>query len=176
MNLNDIHELIVDVPDFPSPGIIFKNISPVLFDPLAFSFTISAMQRLIVKWDFDYIAGIDARGFIFASCLALKLKKGLVLCRKKGKLPGEVASQTNKYEYAQNELEIETNKIIPGKKYLIVDDILATGNTCLATAKILRERKAKVNQILFFAEIKFLQGRKLLLAEGLEPVSLFNLV
>ena len=175
MVVKDVEKLIVDVPDFPKKGIIFKNITPILFDPEVFNFTILKMLELVEGLEFDYILGIDARGFLFASCLAMKLKKGLALCRKKGKLPGKVISQSYSYEYAQNELEIEADKIIKEKKYLIVDDVLATGNTCIAAAKVIRAGRGIVENVLFFGEIEFLKGRESLSEANLQTISFLKL-
>lgn len=174
MNNNILRKFVKDVPNYPQKGVMFYDISPALFNSKAFRYSIIAMGDLITRLDYDFIVGIDARGFLFASALAIDLKKGLVLCRKKGKLPGKVTSQAYKYEYSQGELVIQSDKIIPGKKYLIIDDVLATGNTCLAAVQVLRKAKAVVTHSLFFGEICVLHGEELLTKNSIRTISLLK--
>ena len=162
MELSKIKSLIEAYPDYPQPGVIFRDISPVLADPNAFSSLINHAAGELRTVEFDTIVAIDARGFIFGSAIAVAMNKGLVLCRKKGKLPGEVISEAYEYEYAKAELVVQKKRLANHMNVLIVDDVLATGNTALATAKIVTQGGARLVGITFMVEISFLKGKQLL--------------
>jgi adenine phosphoribosyltransferase len=165
MTIKEVRDLIQTFPDFPTLGVQFKDISPVLADPEAFSTLIIHMSRQTNKLEFDGIIGVDARGFIFATGLALKLQKPFIMSRKESKLPGELAIQSYSYEYAQAVLTLQKDRIIPGKKYLIVDDVLATGSSLLAVAGLVQQCKAEVAGFAVALELTDLSGRAKLMSE-----------
>jgi adenine phosphoribosyltransferase len=157
VDLKQIESLIKTYPDFPKKGVFFKDIFPVLANSEAFQSTIDELIKKVSDKEFDYIMGVDARGFIFGSAMATKLRKAFIVCRKKGKLPGKVISHKFNYEYSSAELAIQEGLIPPGSKVLLVDDILATGNTATACFQLLKKVKADVVATLFFGEIRALR-------------------
>lgn len=157
----NLHDFIRDIPDFPKPGIVFKDISPLLADGDAFSASISQLACLMPK-DTDAIVGIDARGFIFGAALAAQLGIGFVPVRKPGKLPAEVHSIEYELEYGFDVLEIHRDALSKGHKIVIVDDLLATGGTARATVDLVRQLGAEVAACLFVIELGFLGGSDLL--------------
>lgn len=165
MQLEEIKKLIVTYPDFPQKGVLFRDLSPVLANPEAFKSLIAIAASKLDKDFFDTIVAIDARGFVFGSALALTLGKGLVLCRKKGKLPGEIVTEKYTYEYATAELAIQKDRLQAGNRVWLVDDVLATGNTAVATAQILKRLRIDLIGCLFMVEIDFLQGKEKLGSE-----------
>ncbi|TLS78198.1 adenine phosphoribosyltransferase [Mariprofundus erugo] len=154
-------QLIRDVPDFPKPGIIFKDITPLLADGEAFSAVIEEMAAL-VDGRVDAIVGIESRGFIFGAALAQRLGLGLVTVRKPGKLPADVHAVEYELEYGVDRLEIHRDALAPGHRVVIVDDLLATGGTAAATVKLIEMLGAEVASCLFVIELDFLEGRKAL--------------
>ncbi len=163
MEPQDFRKYIKDYQDFPKKGVIFRDISPLLADPKAYSAAIEAMEAKAKTMPaFDKIVAVDARGFIFGGALALRLCKGLILIRKAAKLPGELATQTYGYEYASDTLSLQRDAIKPGDRFLIVDDVLASGNTLLAAYQIITKLKGQVAGILCLVELSYLDGRKLL--------------
>ncbi len=151
---------IRSIPDYPRPGISFKDITPLLKDTKAFNLAIDALAKKISAKDFDYIAGIEARGFIIGSALSYKLKKGFIPIRKKGKLPYEKIGIDYELEYGKETLEVHKDAVEKGSRVLIVDDLLATGGTAKATADLLTRLGAKVSGYAFIVELSFLDGRK----------------
>ena len=162
---------IRDVPDFPKPGIVFKDITPLLADGEAFSAVVSEMATRIGE-DVDAIVGIESRGFIFGAALAQRLGLGLVTVRKPGKLPSEVLSIEYELEYGVDRLEIHRDALSQGHRVVIVDDLLATGGTASATVRLVRDLGAEVANCLFVIELGFLDGRKAL--SGVKVDSLIN--
>ncbi|MFN8532711.1 MAG: adenine phosphoribosyltransferase [Dehalococcoidia bacterium] len=163
------HSLIRDIPDFPQPGIIFKDITPVLADPQAFR---EAIRAMIEPWRLrgvDRVVGVESRGFIFGAPIALELGAGFVPVRKVGKLPHETIAQEYTLEYGTATLEIHKDSIKRGERVLIVDDLLATGGTINATAQLVELLGGHVVGIGFLVELDFLSGRKRL--KGREVVS-----
>ncbi|PIE33219.1 adenine phosphoribosyltransferase [candidate division KSB3 bacterium] len=158
--MKDLKHIIRDVPDFPKEGILFKDITPLLADPEAFRETIDRMAEQWEGKQVDVIVGIEARGFIFASALAYKMGAGLVIVRKPGKLPYTTKSVTYDLEYGTDSLEAHTDAIQPGQNVLIVDDVLATGGTVKAVAKLLRQFDAHLLGSAFLSELSFLNGRE----------------
>jgi len=154
-------DYIRDIPDFPKPGIVFKDISPLLADGGAFAASVSQLACLIPQ-ETDVIVGIEARGFIFGAALAVKLGIGFVPVRKPGKLPGEVHSIEYELEYGFDVLEIHRDALSEGHKIVIVDDLLATGGTARATVDLVRQLGAEVAACLFVIELGFLGGSDLL--------------
>lgn len=156
----DIAAAIRNVPDFPKPGIQFKDITPVLADAKLFSASIDLLTQNFKPGDVDAIVGIDARGFIFAAAAAVKLQAGFIPVRKKGKLPYETYEQAYDLEYGTNTIAIHTDAVHPGSRVLLIDDLLATGGTAAAAAALLEKVGAKVLEINFLIELAFLEGRK----------------
>lgn len=160
MKLNDLKLKVRSIPDWPRKGVIFRDVTPVLEDKKLFRFLIDKLARFCRNKEIDKIVGIDARGFILASALAYKLKTGLAIVRKKGKLPWSTVRKNYKLEYAVEALEMHKDAIKPGEKILLCDDVLATGGTMKATVDLVKQLGGKIVDILFFIELKDLQGRK----------------
>jgi len=155
----DFHAYIRDIPDFPREGIVFRDITPLLGDGDAFAAAVSEMACFAPQ-DADTIVGIESRGFIFGAALAFHLNLGFVPVRKPGKLPGEVEAEEFELEYGVDRLEIHRDALAPGKRAIVVDDVLATGGTALATVRLVRRLGAEVAACLFFLELVPLEGRK----------------
>jgi adenine phosphoribosyltransferase len=149
--------LIRVVPNFPKPGIIFQDITPLLADPAAFSSVISEMAKSLQ--DVDTVAGIEARGFILAAALAASSKKGFVPFRKSGKLPFQTHGEKYGLEYGEDEIEVHVDAFAKGERVLIIDDVLATGGTLLAAIALARRCGAVVDKVMVLLEIDFLEGR-----------------
>ena len=158
MELKEIEAFINKIPDHPKPGILFYDISTLILNNEAFGESLRLMSESVSKSDIELVAGIDARGFIFASGIASKLNKGLVMLRKKGKLPGRILSQEYNLEYGKDTIEINVN--IENKEVLLVDDLLATGGTANAALKLLKKSGAKVKSFLCLIELSFLNGKQ----------------
>jgi adenine phosphoribosyltransferase len=170
MELEQIKELIRDVPDFPQEGIVFKDITPVLADPIAFSTLIDLIVVHFGRGNVDKVVGIEARGFILASPVAYHFGAGFVPVRKAGKLPYQVEAEEYALEYGSATLEVHADAVVPGERVLIVDDVLATGGTARAAARLVERLGGKVIGIATLIELEFLEGRKLI--EGYEFFSL----
>ena len=168
----DLRDVIRDVPDFPKPGILFKDITPVLQDPKAYRTAVDRLREMLDGVEVDVLAAIESRGFLFAGPLGLDLGKGLALLRKEGKLPAAVHRAGYDLEYGQATLELHRDAFAPGARVVIVDDLLATGGTAAASAALVREAGGEVAGFLFLVELEFLGGRGAL--EGTAPV--FSLV
>ena len=161
---------IREVPDFPKPGIGFKDITPILLDPPLFRETLDALAVWAGERHAHKIIGVDARGFLFAAPVADRLGVGLIPVRKPGKLPYETRSESYDLEYGTNALEIHVDAIAPGERVVVVDDLLATGGTVAAATKLIRALGGEVAGAAFVVELGFLGGRALL--EGVEIMSL----
>lgn len=157
---------IRNVPDFPKPGILFKDITPVIQDAQLFHAVIEALAEPLKKENLQYVAGIESRGFIFASALATKLNAGMILLRKPGKLPWKTLRATYQLEYGTDAIEIHEDAVAEGDRVAVVDDLLATGGTATAAACLLRDAGADVRQIAFVIELGFLAGREKLRTAG----------
>lgn len=156
----DLERAIRNVPDFPKPGIQFKDITPVLADPRLFAGCIDLLTANHAPGAVDAVVGIDARGFIFAAAAAVKLQAGFVPIRKKGKLPWQTHEQSYDLEYGSNTIAIHIDAVKPGSRVLLVDDLLATGGTAAAAAALLQKIGANIIGINFLIELGFLDGRK----------------
>jgi adenine phosphoribosyltransferase len=154
-----IRALIRDVADFPTPGIVFKDITPVLADHGAFHLAVEAMLAPFRSEGVSKVVGIEARGFMFASPIAARLGAGFVPVRKPGKLPRRVIEQEYDLEYGTDALQIHADAAAPGERVLIVDDVLATGGTAAATIELLRHLGAEVVGLTVLLELEFLHGR-----------------
>jgi adenine phosphoribosyltransferase len=150
-------KLIRDVPDYPQPGVVFKDITPLLADGVAFAATVDALA--LGHERIDKVAGIEARGFILAAPVACKLGVGFVPVRKVGKLPGPVHSQTYELEYGSAAVEVKVDAFEPGERVLLIDDVLATGGTAAATTALIRRCGAEVTALSVLIELGFLGGR-----------------
>jgi adenine phosphoribosyltransferase len=159
VNDERLRSLIRDVPDFPQPGIVFKDITPLLADPVAFSTVIDTMVVHYGRGNVDKVVGIEARGFIVAAPVAYHFNAGFVPVRKVGKLPWDTDAESYELEYGSETLEIHTDAFEPGERVLIVDDVLATGGTAKATATLVERLGGKVVGIATIIELTFLKGR-----------------
>jgi adenine phosphoribosyltransferase len=156
----EIERAIRNIPDFPKPGIQFKDITPVLADAGLFSGSIDLMTDHFKPGMVDAIVGIDARGFIFAAAAAVRLQAGFVPIRKKGKLPYQTHEQDYDLEYGTATVAVHVDALNPGSRVLLIDDLLATGGTAAAAAALVHRLGAKILEISFLIELSFLQGRK----------------
>jgi len=167
----DLKKYIRDIPDFPKAGIIFKDITTLLKDKLAFKFAIDKLAQEYKAKRIDSVAAIEARGFIFGGALAHKLGVGFIPVRKRGKLPWKTLSQSYELEYGTDSLEVHEDAINPQDNVLIVDDLLATGGTAAAVAELFAKMQGKIAGIAFVIELEFLKGR-----EKLRGYPVFSLI
>jgi adenine phosphoribosyltransferase len=149
-----------DIPDWPSPGIVFRDITPLLAAPDAFSATVDALAAPFADTRIDKVLGIEARGFVFAAPVAYRYAAGFVPVRKAGKLPWEIEREEYELEYGTDLLEIHRDAVQPGEQVLIVDDVIATGGTAAATAALVERLGGVVVGLTFVIELEFLHGRK----------------
>jgi adenine phosphoribosyltransferase len=159
-SISELEQSIRNVPDFPQPGIQFKDITPVLADGRLFDSTIQHLLADIPQGSVDKIVGIDARGFIFGAAAAHRLGAGFVPVRKKGKLPWETHEQSYDLEYGSSTVAVHTDAVAPGERILLVDDLLATGGTAGAALQLLSRLGAKIVGVRFVIELGFLKGRE----------------
>jgi adenine phosphoribosyltransferase len=160
VNLEQIQSAIRTIPDFPQPGILFRDITPVLADADLFRQVIDLLAEKTINFGAEKVVGIDARGFLFGAAVAYKLGLGFVPIRKKGKLPFKTIRYSYALEYGKADMEIHVDAVRPGEKIVLVDDLLATGGTAAAAAHLVQELGAKVEAALFFIELAGLDGRK----------------
>ncbi|MBQ6549923.1 MAG: adenine phosphoribosyltransferase [Lachnospiraceae bacterium] len=160
--MKKVEDYVVTIPDHPIPGIMFRDITSVLSDPDGFTLAIDEMNKKLEGFDFDAIAGTESRGFIFGSVLAYLHHKPFILIRKAGKLPRETVKQSYDLEYGSATIEMHKDDVKPGQKVVIVDDLIATGGTSMATAKLVESVGAEVAMFLFLLELKGLKGREVL--------------
>lgn len=165
-------KLIRSIPDFPQPGVLFRDITPVLADPQAFREVTSRMCSEARKMRPDKILGIESRGFLMGAPIALEMNLGFVLARKGGKLPGECVREEYALEYGTNVIELHRDAVEPGERVVVVDDLLATGGTARAAGQLVEELGGVIAGYLFFIELPFLKGREKL--SGYETVSLVS--
>ncbi len=174
MNNNDIDSIrkaIRDIPDFPRPGIVFKDITPLLGDGPLFAKTIDVLAERYRDKKIDTVLGIESRGFIVGAALAYKLGAGFCVVRKPGKLPYDTHSASYELEYGTDSLEIHIDAIPQNARVLIVDDLIATGGTAAATAQLVSKLGGEVVECVFVIELSFLKGR-----DKLQPYGVFSLV
>ncbi|MCR5107605.1 MAG: adenine phosphoribosyltransferase [Lachnospiraceae bacterium] len=158
--MKKIEEYVRTIPDFPSQGIMFRDITTVLRDADGFRLAIDELLKLVEGLDFDVVVGAESRGFIFGAPIAYELHKPLVLVRKKGKLPGDTIECSYELEYGRATVEMHKDAIKKGQKALLVDDLIATGGTIEASAKMVEELGGEVVKIIFLMELKGLKGRE----------------
>jgi adenine phosphoribosyltransferase len=168
----DLREYIRDVPDFPKPGVMFKDITPLLADPDAFAYSVAKLGAHFATREIDAIAAAEARGFLFAAPIALELRKPLIPLRKPGKLPYTTHSFKYDLEYGSAELHVHTDAVDGGMNVLLVDDVLATGGTMAAACKLIEQAGGRVVACAFLIELSFLKGRDAL--AGRECFSLIS--
>jgi len=170
----DIKTKIRTVPDYPKKGIMFRDISTLLSDSKGLSESIEKLSKryLDKKNKIDYIAGVESRGFIIGSALALKLNKGFIMIRKPGKLPGNVISQEYELEYGKDRIEIQANAFSSGSKILLVDDLIATGGTIMAAIKLIEALGGEIFETAFIINLPDLGGSKEILQSGYSSYSL----
>ena len=155
----DLKQHVRQIPDFPKPGINFFDISTLIRNPAAWRTTIDRMAALAAPWKPDLLAAIDARGFLVAGPLAVALNCGTIMIRKSGKLPGKVKKHSYGLEYGTDTIEMQDDAVVPGQRVVIVDDLLATGGTIQAAAKLLRESGVEVAGALCIIELAFLNAQ-----------------
>ena len=158
--MHELEKHIRDIPDFPKPGIVFKDITPLLKSPEGFKKTIEILEKQIRPQNPDLLLGIESRGFLFGGALALKMGLGLIIARKPGKLPYDTDSVSYDLEYGSATLELHKDAVSPGQRVLIIDDLLATGGTAAACARLVRNQQGQVAGHAFVVELAFLEGRK----------------
>ncbi len=164
MKRDRLEDYVITIPDFPKPGIQFRDITSVIQDPDGLRMAVDQLTDQVRDLDFDLVVGPESRGFIFGVPVAYLLGKGFVPVRKKGKLPRATVSQKYDLEYGQAEIEIHQDAILPGQKVIVVDDLMATGGSAEATAKLVEKLGGKVIRMVFVMELAGLQGRKKLSA------------
>ena len=171
--MKPIEEYVVSIPDFPEPGIIFRDVTSVLQDAEGLALAIDLMQEKLKGVEFDLIAGPESRGFIFGVPIAYNLRKPFIPIRKKGKLPRETASIQYELEYGTAELEIHKDAIRPGQRVVIIDDLIATGGTNEAIVKLIEGLGGKVVKTVFLMELAGLKGREKLAGYDVESVIVY---
>lgn len=158
--MKKIEEYVRSIPDFPEPGIIFRDVTSILQDADGFALAVDSMQALLDGVEVDVIAGAESRGFIFGAPIAYNLHKPFVLIRKKGKLPCETIESSYDLEYGSATIEMHKDAVTPGQKVVLVDDLIATGGTIDATARMVEALGGKVVKIITLMELAGLNGRK----------------
>jgi adenine phosphoribosyltransferase len=166
-----LEKSIRNIPDFPKPGILFRDVTTLIQDKAAFKKTVDLLAKKYKNLKIDKVVGVEARGFIFGASLAYKIGAGFVPVRKKGKLPHETISTTYELEYGTDTLEIHKDAVTPGEKVLIIDDLLATGGTVKAVVDLVRQLQGKIVGIGFVIELVDLHGR-----DKLKECPLFSLI
>ena len=169
----DLAALIRTIPDYPKPGILFRDVSTLLLDGAGFRTTIDRLAALVAP-DTRLIAGIEARGFIVAAGLSYALGLGKLMLRKPGKLPGEKIGIDYQLEYGSDRIELHTGQVLPGQKILLVDDLIATGGTALAGIELIRRAGGVVDQAIFIVDLPELGGAEKLRAAGVKPTALIG--
>ena len=170
----DLKKYIRSIPDYPKKGILFRDITTLIKDKDAFKECIDQMSKILNKLNYDKIAGVESRGFIFSSPLSYNLSKPNILMRKKNKLPAEKYSVDFQLEYGKSTLEIHKDSIESGEKVIIIDDLIATGGTAEAAAKLIEKSGGKVSGFVFVINLFDLGGKELLKKKGYECYSLID--
>ena len=168
--MKELADYVRSIKDFPKEGIIFRDITTVLQDKDGYRLAIDKLIEIAKKYDFDYVAGAEARGFILGAPIAYELGKGFIPIRKKGKLPGETVYEEYELEYGKAAVEIHKDAIKKGEKVLLVDDLIATGGTIAASAKLIESLGAEISAMLFLIELVDLKGREKLSKYNVESV------
>ncbi|MCC8080654.1 MAG: adenine phosphoribosyltransferase [Lachnospiraceae bacterium] len=171
--MKKVEDYVRSIPDFPEPGIIFRDITSVIQDPDGFALAINGMEAFLDGVDFDVVVGAESRGFVFGAPIAKDFGKGFVLVRKKGKLPCETVSQAYELEYGTAEVEIHRDAIRPGQKVVVVDDLMATGGTIEASIRLVEALGGEVVKVLFLMELAGLKGRERLQGYDVDSVIIY---
>ena len=158
--MKKIEEYVRTIPDFPEPGIMFRDVTSVLQDPDGLKLAIDSLLEMVKDVDFDVVVGAESRGFIFGTPVAYAMGKAFVPARKPGKLPSETVSAEYDLEYGKAEIEIHKDAVRPGQKVVLVDDLIATGGTMEASCKLVEQLGGEVVKILFLMELAGLKGRE----------------
>ncbi|MCK4657965.1 MAG: adenine phosphoribosyltransferase [Phycisphaerae bacterium] len=160
MEIVNLWDLIRDVPDFPEPGIVFKDITPLLANPAGLSLAVEYLTQPFRSMSVDVVVGAESRGFIFGTAVAQNLSAGFIPIRKPGKLPCKTRAEEYALEYGVDKLEIHEDAIQPGMHVLMIDDLLATGGTMCACCRLVESLGGKIEAVAFLIELAFLNGRK----------------
>ena len=168
--MKKIEEYVRSIPDFPEPGIIFRDVTSILQDAQGLKLSIDLMQEKLAGVDFDVVAGTESRGFIFGVPIAYNLHKPFVPVRKKGKLPCETVSMEYDLEYGTAEIEMHKDAVKPGQKVVVIDDLIATGGTIEAAIKLIEQLGGEVVKVIFLMELAGLKGRERLKGYDVESV------
>lgn len=171
--MKKLEDYVITIPDFPEPGIMFRDITSVIQDPNGLKLAVDGLVDLVRDLDFDLVIGPESRGFIFGVPVAYLLGKGFVPVRKKGKLPRETISRKYDLEYGQAEIEIHKDAILPNQKVIIVDDLIATGGSAEAAARLVEDLGGKVVRMVFVMELAGLKGRERLKDYHLESLIIY---
>ena len=158
--MKNIESYVRTIPDFPEPGIMFRDVTSVMQDPDGLKLSIDLMLEQLKDLDFDVVAGLESRGFLFGMPVAYTLGKAFVPIRKKGKLPCETISAEYELEYGTASIELHKDAILPGQRVVLIDDLIATGGTVAAGASLIEQLGGEIVKILFLMELKGLEGRK----------------
>ena len=172
--MSDVEKYIKSIPDFPQPGIIFRDVTSVIEDHKGLQIAIDDMSAMLDGVDYDVIAGAESRGFIFGAPIAYKNGKGFVLVRKKGKLPRETVEMSYDLEYGSATIEMHKDSIKPGQKVVLVDDLIATGGTIEAAAKLVEKLGGVVVKMIFLIELTDLKGRERLSKYDIDSLVKFD--
>ena len=170
----DLKKYIRSIPDYPKKGILFRDITTLIKDNQAYKYTVDKMAEMIIDINFDKVIGIESRGFIFASAIAYKMSKPLILIRKKNKLPSEKYSEDFELEYGKATIEIHKDSIKKNEKVIIIDDLIATGGTAMAAARLVKKSSGKIESFIFVINLFDLNGKNLLEKESYKVLSLID--
>ena len=165
-----LKHLVRDIMDFPKPGILFKDLTPLLRDPAGFGRAVDLVASRYVGQKIDVVVGVEARGFVIGAALAYRLGAGVILIRKPGKLPYKTHRTVYELEYGTDSLEIHEDGVVAGQRVLIIDDVLATGGTAKAAASLVRQLGGQLHALAFLIELDFLKGREQLTGERVTSV------
>ena len=171
----NLKKFVRSIPNYPKKGILFRDITSLIEDSNAFNYALKKMHKISKKIKHNKIAGIESRGFIFASALAYLNKKSLVLIRKKNKLPGKKISQKFNLEYGTDTIEVHKSSLNKNDKVIVIDDLIATGGTAIASAKLVEKCKANVVALIFLIDLYDLQGNKKLKSKNYKTFKLIDL-
>lgn len=172
--MKKVEDYVTSIPDFPKPGIIFRDVTTVIESPEGLKLAIDEMQSKLDGVDFDVIAGLESRGFIFGTPIAYNMGKGFVAVRKKGKLPRKTISVSYDLEYGSAEMEMHVDSIKPGQKVVLIDDLIATGGTIEAACKLVEQLGGEVVKIIFLMELAGLNGRARLSKYDVDSVIVYE--
>ena len=170
----DLKNYIRSIPDYPKKGILFRDITTLIKDAQAFKYTVNKMVEMTTNLNFDRVVAVESRGFVFASAVAYKLSKSLILIRKKNKLPADSYSEDFELEYGKATIEIHKDSIQKNERVIVIDDLIATGGTAKAAAKLVEKSGGKVESFLFVINLFDLGGKDLLERESYKTIALIN--